>query len=120
MSTPTKMHADELDIDATLVARLVAEQFPRWAGLPVTRVASAGTDNAMYRLGADMVVRLPRVPGGARQIDTEHRWLPHLAPRLPLPVPTPLAKGEPGAGYGLPWGVYEWLDGENSHDAPLV
>ncbi|MGN9758879.1 aminoglycoside phosphotransferase family protein [Streptomyces sp. SD31] len=120
MSSPTKMHADELDIDATLVARLVAEQFPRWAGLPVTRVASAGTDNAMYRLGADLVVRLPRLPGGARQIDTEHRWLPHLAPCLPLPVPTPLAKGEPGAGYGLPWGVYEWLDGENSYDAPLV
>ncbi|MFJ8537662.1 aminoglycoside phosphotransferase family protein [Streptomyces sp. NPDC093591] len=120
MSSPTKMHADELDIDAALVARLVAEQFPRWAGLPVTRVASAGTDNAMYRLGADMVVRLPRLPGGARQVDTEHRWLPQLAPRLPLPVPTPLAKGAPGAGYGLPWGVYEWLDGENSYDAPIL
>lgn len=115
-----KMHADELDIDETLVARLVAEQFPRWAGLPVTPVASAGTDNAMYRLGADMVVRLPRLPGGSRQIDKEHRWLPHLAPHLPLAVPAPLAKGEPGAGYELPWGVYAWLDGENAYDAPLT
>ncbi|MDF3147735.1 MULTISPECIES: aminoglycoside phosphotransferase family protein [unclassified Streptomyces] len=117
---PRKMHADELDIDEALVARLVAEQFPQWARLPVTRVASAGTDNAMYRLGADMVVRLPRLPGGARQVDREHRWLPHVAPHLPLAVPTPLAKGEPGAGYALPWGVYDWLDGENAYDAPLA
>ncbi|SDO90961.1 Predicted kinase, aminoglycoside phosphotransferase (APT) family [Streptomyces sp. cf386] len=119
-SSPAKMHADELDIDEALVARLVAEQFPRWGGLAVARVASAGTDNAMYRLGGDMVVRLPRLPGGARQIDKEHRWLPHLAPHLPLAVPTPVAKGEPGAGYALPWGVYEWLDGENAYDAPLT
>ncbi|MET9829408.1 aminoglycoside phosphotransferase family protein [Streptomyces sp. NPDC006385] len=120
MPPPTKMHADELDIDEALVARLVAEQFPRWSGLPVTRVASAGTDNAMYRLGADMVVRLPRLPGGAHQVDREQRWLPLLAPHLPLAVPTPLAKGEPGAGYALPWGVYAWLDGENAYDVPLA
>ncbi|MEU6302087.1 aminoglycoside phosphotransferase family protein [Streptomyces chartreusis] len=115
-----KMRADELDIDAALVARLVAEQFPAWGGLAVRRVRSAGTDNAMYRLGDDMVVRLPRLPGGARQVDTEHRWLPRLAPRLPLAVPVPLAKGAPGAGYALPWGVYRWLEGENAHDAPLT
>lgn len=115
-----KMRADELDIDAALVGRLVAEQFPGWGGLAVRRVLSAGTDNAMYRLGDDMVVRLPRLPGGARQVDTEHRWLPRLAPRLPLAVPVPLAKGTPGAGYALPWGVYRWLDGENAHDAPLT
>ncbi|MFD5012347.1 aminoglycoside phosphotransferase family protein [Streptomyces chartreusis] len=115
-----KMRADELDIDEALVRRLVAEQFPEWGGLAVRRVRSAGTDNAMYRLGDDMVVRLPRLPGGARQVDTEHRWLPRLAPRLPLAVPVPLAKGAPGAGYALPWGVYRWLDGENAHDAPLT
>ncbi|MEV8431843.1 aminoglycoside phosphotransferase family protein [Streptomyces sp. HUAS 31] len=119
-SSVVKMRADELDIDAALVARLVAEQFPEWGGLAVRRVRSAGTDNAMYRLGDDMVVRLPRLPGGARQVDTEHRWLPRLAPRLPLAVPVPLAKGAPGAGYALPWGVYRWLDGENAHDAPLT
>ncbi|MFE9018659.1 aminoglycoside phosphotransferase family protein [Streptomyces sp. NPDC007808] len=118
MPSPTKMHADELDIDETLVARLVAEQFPRWRGLPVARVESSGTDNAMYRLGADMVVRLPRLPGGSHQIVREQRWLPRLAPRLPLAVPAPLGLGEPGAGYALPWGVYGWLDGDNAHDAP--
>lgn len=120
MSPPPKMHADELDIDEALVGRLVAEQFPRWAGLPVTRVASAGTDNAMYRLGDDLVVRLPRLPGGADQIEKEQRWLPHLAPHLPLAVPAPLAQGEPGAGYELPWGVYTWLDGDNAYDVPLA
>lgn len=75
-------HPDETGIDSALVARLVAEQFPRWAGLPVTPVPSAGTDNAMYRLGDDKAVRLPRDPGAARQIGKEQRWLPHLAPRV--------------------------------------
>ncbi|MEV7000767.1 aminoglycoside phosphotransferase family protein [Streptomyces sp. NPDC093982] len=120
MSSPAKMHADELDIDEGLVARLIAEQFPRWGGLAVVRVGSAGTDNAMYRLGDDMVVRLPRLPGGGRQVDREHRWLPRLAPLLPLTIPTPLAKGTPGHGYPLAWGVYEWLGGENAYDAPLT
>ncbi|MFL1903258.1 aminoglycoside phosphotransferase family protein [Streptomyces tauricus] len=113
------MHPDELDIDAALVGRLVAEQFPEWAGLAVVKVASAGTDNAMYRLGADMVVRLPRRPGGAGQVEKEQCWLPTLAPRLPLAVPVPLAEGAPGQGYALPWGVFRWLDGENVYDRPL-
>ena len=60
-----QMHADELDIDAALVGRLIAEQFPQWAELPVVKVPSAGTDHAMYRLADDMVVRLPRMSGGA-------------------------------------------------------
>ncbi|PAZ09654.1 phosphotransferase [Streptomyces sp. SA15] len=120
MPSTTKMHADELYLDAALVGRLVADQFPEWAELPVRLVESAGTDNAMYRLGEDMVVRLPRLPGGARQIDEEHRWLPLLAPHLPLAVPVPLAKGEPGRGYGLRWGVYRWLDGDNAYDVPIV
>ncbi|MEW1830237.1 aminoglycoside phosphotransferase family protein [Streptomyces sp. NPDC088196] len=120
MSSSAKMHADELDIDAELAGRLVAEQFPEWAELAVTRVASAGTDNAMYRLGENMVVRLPRLPGGARQIETEQHWLPRLAPRLPLTVPVPLAMGEPGRGYGLRWGVYGWLDGDTAYDSPLT
>ncbi|WP_318723285.1 phosphotransferase [Streptomyces albicerus] len=102
--TGAKMHPDELDIDAALVSRLVAEQFPEWAGLPVKEVVSAGTDNAMYRLGDDMVVRLPRLPGGAKTADREQRYLPRLAPHLPLDVPVPLAKGAPGQGYALPWG----------------
>jgi aminoglycoside phosphotransferase (APT) family kinase protein len=119
MPPASKMHPDELDIDAALVGRLVAEQFPEWSGLPVKQVVSAGTDNAMYRLGGDMVVRLPRLPGGAGQVEKEQRWLPRLAPHLPLAVPVPLAEGTPGQGYALPWGVFRWLDGDNVYDAPL-
>lgn len=106
------MHADEVDIDEALVRRLVEDQFPAWAGLPVERVDSAGTSNAMYRLGADMVVRLPRLSGSAEDIEREHRWLRGLAAVLPVPVPAPLGMGGPGGGYPYPWSVFRWLDGE--------
>jgi aminoglycoside phosphotransferase (APT) family kinase protein len=106
------MHADEVDTDEDLVRRLLAAQFPRWAGLPVQRVASAGTENALYRVGGGRVVRLPRLPGGAKQIEKLARFLPRLAPRLPLAVPVPLATGEPGEGYPFHWSVYPWLEGE--------
>jgi len=108
-----RMHADEIEIDGPLVERLVAAQFPQWAGLPVRRVPSAGTDNAMFRLGEDMAVRLPRLAAVAHQVEKEQRWLPRLAPGLPLPVPAPLGTGEPGEGFPLPWSVYGWLEGEN-------
>ncbi|MFK0050157.1 aminoglycoside phosphotransferase family protein [Streptomyces sp. NPDC090741] len=116
----TKMHADEVDIDESLVERLVAAQFPQWARLAVRKVRSAGTDNAMYRLGEDMTVRLPRVPGAEGQVGKEQRWLPHLAPHLPLDVPVPLGQGVPGEGYAFAWSVYRWLDGENLYDEPLA
>ncbi|WSU69696.1 aminoglycoside phosphotransferase family protein [Streptomyces sp. NBC_01102] len=119
MST-TKMHADEIDIDEPLVGRLIAAQFPQWAHLPVSKVASAGTDNAMYRLGDDMAVRLPRIPGAARQVDKEQRWLPHLGPHLPIAVPVPLGLGVPGEGFDLPWSVYGWLEGANLFDEPVT
>lgn len=107
-------------IDASLVGRLIAAQFPQWADLPVVKVRSTGTDNAMYRLGDDLVVRLPRVPDAARQVDTEQRWLPRLAPHLPLPVPAPLGRGVPDLGFPMPWSVLAWLDGENAFDGPIV
>ncbi|GAA4231663.1 aminoglycoside phosphotransferase (APT) family kinase protein [Streptosporangium album] len=107
------MHADEMDHDVPLVRRLVAAQFPRWADLPVEPFDSSGTDNAIYRLGGDMAVRLPRRPGSAAQVEKDLRWLPRLAPLLPVPIPVPLGEGEPAEGYPLPWSVYRWLDGEN-------
>ncbi|MFH8606138.1 aminoglycoside phosphotransferase family protein [Streptomyces sp. NPDC018029] len=115
------MHADEADIDEGLVRRLVGGQFPAWAGLPVERVASAGTSNAMYRLGADMVVRLPRVAGAAEDVEREQVWLPRLAPVLPVAVPVPLGKGLPGEGYPYAWSVFRWLDGTTPDPArPLA
>ena len=101
-----KMHADELAVDLPLVRRLLASQFPEWADRPLARVVSAGTENAMYRLGDDMAVRLPRIESATAQVAKEQFWLPRLAPRLPLAIPLPLAKGEPSGGYPWPWSVY--------------
>ncbi|MEU8268368.1 aminoglycoside phosphotransferase family protein [Sphaerisporangium sp. NPDC049002] len=101
-------------IDASLVRRLVAEQFPQWSDLPVAPVEADGWDNRTYRLGEEMTVRLPTAAGYAPAVDKEHRWLPILAPSLPVAVPVPLAKGVPGAGYPFGWSVRRWLEGETA------
>lgn len=113
-------HPHPHPIDAALVRRLVAGQFPRWAGLPVVRFPSGGTVNAMYRLGDDMVVRLPLVRGGVEDVLTERRWLPRLASLLPTPVPEVLAAGGPAEGYPWAWSVYRWLAGENPEAGALA
>ncbi len=107
------MHVDELATDARLVGRLLAAQFPEWADLPIEPVSSAGTVNALYRLGDDIVVRLPRIHWGVGGVDKDFQWLPRLAPLLPVAIPVPLAKGTPGEGYPWDWGIYPWLRGEN-------
>jgi aminoglycoside phosphotransferase (APT) family kinase protein len=108
------MHVDEVDIDVALVRRLLAAQFPQWADRAIVPVHSAGTDNAIYRLGSDMAVRLPRIEGATGQVDKELRWLPRLAPHLPLAIPVPLAKGTAGEGYPWQWSLYQWLEGETA------
>jgi aminoglycoside phosphotransferase (APT) family kinase protein len=109
-----KMHADEVDTDVALVGRLLASQFPDWAGLPIEPVPSAGTDNAIYRVGDDLAVRLPRIERATAQVDKEHNWLPRFAPHLPLAIPVPLARGMPGEGYPWHWSLSPWLEGENA------
>jgi aminoglycoside phosphotransferase (APT) family kinase protein len=112
----TTLHADEVPTDEHLVRRLLADQFPQWAGLPVRRHSSTGSDHVLYRLGDNLVVRMPRQPGVDRQVDKEGEWLPRLAPCLPVAVPVPVARGEPGEGYPFGWSVYRWLDGEDAPD----
>lgn len=114
------MHADEVPTDAGLVRRLLAAQFPHWAGLPVVPFPSGGTVNAVYRLGDDMAVRLPRIEGGVEDLAKERHWLPRLAPHLPVPVPAVLGSGEPAEGYPWPWSVYRWLDGVNPEAGRLT
>src|SRR6185437_6344049 len=114
------MHDDELEIDAALVRRLVASQFPQWAELPVEALPFGGTDNAIFRLGDGLSVRLPRRArwrGGA--LDKEFTWLPRLAPHLPFAIPTPVARGRPGEGYPHEWAVFDWLPGEDATTTPL-
>ncbi|MFD4544331.1 aminoglycoside phosphotransferase family protein [Streptomyces bauhiniae] len=108
-----KMRDGELDIDAPLVRRLIARRFPAWAELPVTRLRSSGTENAMFRLGPELVVRLPRHPGAVADVTHERDWLPRLGPGLPVAVPEPVGSGEPDDGFPWPWSVYRWLDGAN-------
>ncbi|GAB2883068.1 aminoglycoside phosphotransferase family protein [Streptomyces mayteni] len=99
-------------IDAALVRRLIAAQFPRWRDLPVTPVAVDGWDNRTYRLGEDLTVRLPTAAGYAPAVAKENRWLPVLAPLLPVPVPPIVARGLPGEGYAFDWSIRRWLAGE--------
>lgn len=102
---------DLLTIEESLVSALIADQFPQWAGLPVERIPSPGTDNAIFRLGDDLAVRMPRVGWAAVQPEKEQRWLPWLAPQLPLAVPVPVGGGVPGRGYPWRWSVCPWLEG---------
>ncbi len=111
-----KMHAGEVHIDAALVERLIAEQFPRWADLPIRAVRSTGTVNAIYRLGDHLCARLPRVEEWEQDLEKEWRWLPKLAPHLSLRVPEPIGKGHPTGSYPFSWAVYGWIDGRPYSD----
>jgi aminoglycoside phosphotransferase (APT) family kinase protein len=98
-------------IDEQLVGRLLASQFPSWANLPIVRVAPGGWDNRTFRLGDQMLVRIPSASGYAASVDKEQRWLPRLAPHLPLRIPQPLALGRPDCGLEWAWSIYRWLPG---------
>jgi aminoglycoside phosphotransferase (APT) family kinase protein len=114
------MHEDELETDEALVRRLLAAQFPHWAELPIEALPAGGTDNAIYRLGDELSVRLPRRrEWEVGTFDKEFEWLPKLAPHLPVAVPTPVARGAAGEGYPHEWAIYDWLDGDDATTAPL-
>jgi aminoglycoside phosphotransferase (APT) family kinase protein len=108
------MHAGETVVSLDLAARLVAAQFPGWAGLPLRLVPSGGSDNVLVRLGRDMVLRFPRLEAAAAQVTVEAGLLPVLGPLLPLRVPEVLAVGQPGLGYPHPWLVLRWLPGADA------
>src|SRR5258708_6033702 len=103
------MNASVPVIDEVLVRRLVNAQFPRWANLSIRAVDGGGWDNRSFRLGDDMVVRLPSEAHYAAQVEKEYRWLPRLAPLLPVSIPSPVALGEPGGDYPWRWSIYRWI-----------
>jgi len=105
---------ERLPIETPTVRRLIAEQFPQWSGLAVEPVPNPGWDNYTFRLGDDMLVRLPSAAEYALAVEKEQRWLPRLAPHLPVPIPSVLGLGVPGAGYPFPWSVYRWLGGSTA------
>ncbi|HEX3310569.1 MAG TPA: aminoglycoside phosphotransferase family protein [Streptosporangiaceae bacterium] len=108
--TVNRMPAAEVDVSADLVRRLLADQHHDLARLPVEFLAN-GWDNELYRVGDGLVARLPRRALGAQIISNEQRWLPGLAPRLPLPIPSPERTGVPGCGYPYSWSVVPYLPG---------
>jgi len=109
-----RMHDDEVPIDEALIAELLTEQFPQWAGLPLQIVTPWGTDNAIWRLGHELVLRFPRIGWASNQPGEEHEWLPTYADHLSVAVPTPVALGTPGCGYPFEWSVHGWLPGRGA------
>jgi aminoglycoside phosphotransferase (APT) family kinase protein len=113
------LHTGELPIDEAVVRSLLAEQRPEWAGLPLTE-AGSGTENVMFRLGDELLVRLPRTAEKSRALAKERTWLPRLRPRLSRQIPEPVYAGRPGAAFPLPWSVFGWIDGEPPHAGNVV
>lgn len=117
----TDFHQDgRAGIDAALVRRLIAQQFPQWADLPVTPVKLDGWDNRTYRLGTELTARLPTHESYTAAVHKEHQWLPVLAPSLPVAIPEAVAKGSPGEGYPYHWAIRRWIDGETASLATVA
>lgn len=109
-----------VEITPELAEALVAQQFPQWSQQSVTPVEPGGWDNRTFRLGQELLVRLPSRRPYVAQVAKEHRWLPVLARTLPLPIPAPVALGAPGLGYPWPWSIYRWLDGQPAISSSLT
>ena len=103
-----------MKIDSTLAQQLVREQLPKWANLPIRPAATSGWDNRTFHLGNHMTIRLPSAAEYAPQVNKGQYWLSKLAPSLPLALPTPVAKGEPGCRYPWQWSIYQWTDSETA------
>ena len=106
----TRLHKDELPIDIELARQLINQQFPEFSGEPLKAMTSTGSTNRLFRLGEDLLVRLPRQPGGGTAIEKERDWLPQIEP-LPVTVPQLVNIGEPALGYPEPWAIVRWLEG---------
>lgn len=111
------MHENEFEIDEKLVYKLLKNQCPHWAKLSLRTINSSGTDNALFRLGNEYVIRLPRVewaPGSiSTNINKEHKWLPKLAKFLKIPISAPIFKGVPDNDYPWLWTIIPWNEGDN-------
>lgn len=109
----------DIEVDEALVRRLLTEQHSDLAHLPITPLAT-GWDNVSWRLGDDLVVRVPRRLAAVTLMRHEQRWLPEVAPRLPLPVPVPVRVGGPTATYPWAWSIVPWLEGTPADQADLA
>lgn len=113
------MHEGEVAISDGLVRRLVAGQFPQWADRPLRRLPPLGTDNQLFRLGQDLLVRMSRIHWAADSAHWEHIWLPRLAPCLDVEISAPVALGAPAEDYPWHWTVVPWVEGTNPTDVVI-
>lgn len=109
--TPYKLHADEFPLTVEIVTALIANQFPAWAQLPLHIMETQGTNNLVFTLGEDKIVRLPRMERAVPSLQKEAQWLPLLGPRLPIPIPKVIAASVPAENYPYPWLICECLSG---------
>jgi aminoglycoside phosphotransferase (APT) family kinase protein len=107
------VHANEVRATPEQVGRLIAKQFPEWDGLPLAVLDREGTDHVLFRLGDELLVRMPKIDWAADQAVTDARWLPRLAPNLPMRIPAPVGVGEPDEGFPWQWTVAPWIAGDN-------
>jgi aminoglycoside phosphotransferase (APT) family kinase protein len=118
------MHPGQLDVTTELVTRLIRSQFPEWRDLPVSAIRSHGTVNALFRIGDDLVARLPIQPGDPvatrKDLEEEADAARRLHAISPYPTPQPIELGDPGEGYPMPWAVYSWLTGTIAYDADVA
>jgi aminoglycoside phosphotransferase (APT) family kinase protein len=114
------MDNKKLIIDVSLAHRLVADQFPEWKDLPIRPVPIGGWDNRTFRLGEHLLIRMPSDAKYADQIKKEQKWLPRLAPLLPLSIPEPQGIGEPAEGYPWKWSIYRWIEGDTAASAQIT
>ncbi len=100
-------------IDISLVRLLIDSQFPKWQHLSIIPVRESGWDNRTFKLGNKMLIRLSSAEPYEHQVEKEQLWLPRLSPQLTLPIPLPIALGQPGYGYPFKWSIYHWLEGDS-------
>lgn len=112
-----KMHENELEIDENFANTLIETQCPQWSGLPIAPVISSGTDNALFRLGNEYIIRLPRIEwesgSVSKSINKEYEWLPKIAKFLKIPISEPIFKGHPDKSYPWSWLISKWNEGHN-------
>ena len=114
------MNIEKPFINIALAQHLITTQFPQWKDLPIQSIEPGGWDNKSFRLGKEMLIRMPSATAYAAQVEKEHQWLPKLAPFLPLEIPTPLAMGEPTNNYPWKWSIYRWIEGEIARSAHIT
>ncbi|MCU0354858.1 MAG: aminoglycoside phosphotransferase family protein [Cytophagales bacterium] len=106
------MEAAEIIVTEDIARQLIKSQFPQWKNLPVRQIDNFGSDNTLYRLGDDWLIRLPRHQAAEQQLLKEHFWLKKMAPFLSVSVPMPVSAGKPSEEYPFQWSVYRWIEGD--------